>query len=51
MGAEAGVYIKVNFLSYLSDFNNVWNKCPEILVQREITAFRGCQLRDVRRRV
>jgi len=51
MGVEVGVYINVNFPSYLSDFNSVWNKCPEIPVQRHITAFGGYELSDVRRHI
>jgi hypothetical protein len=34
-----------------SDFDKVWNKCREILVQRHITAFLGYQLTDVRRHI
>jgi hypothetical protein len=49
MCSEAGVIINVKFPSFLSDFNKIWNKCREIIVQRHVTAFRGYQLRDVRR--
>ena len=51
MSATAGVNINVKNPSFFSDFDKVWKKCREILVQRHITAFREYQPRDVRRHI